>query len=310
MPRIHVRLDLEDEAGEALVGRAHGAGVAQARLRRRRELDDRAQERLEAEVGERAPEEDRRLAAGAVLGEVVRRAGRANHLERLDEVRVDAVADQRERRRVVERGDVDRRAKLPLGLALVEQQVAAIDVVHAAERVGAADRPVHRRRGDAERPLEIVEQLQRIARRAIELVDEGENRQAMAAADLEQLARLLLDAVRRVDHHHDAVGCDQRAIRILAEVLVAGRVDERHAPSVELELERRGRDRDAALLLERHPVGRGVAPRLAAAHGAGELDRAGIQQQLLGERRLARVGMRNDSERPASSDLALELARS
>ena len=37
--------------------------VARARLRRRRELDERAEERLEAEVGHRAAEEHRRLAA-------------------------------------------------------------------------------------------------------------------------------------------------------------------------------------------------------------------------------------------------------
>ena len=48
--------------------------------------------------------------------------------------------------------------------------------------------------------------------------------------------------------------------------------------------------------------------RLAPAHRAGELDRAGIQQQLLGQRRLAGVGMRDDGERPAPRDLAFELA--
>ena len=71
----------------------------------------------------------------------------------------------------------------------------------------------------------IVEQLHRIARRTIELVDEGEDRQVVPARHLEQLARLILDAVRRVDDHDDAVGGDQRAVGVLAEVLVARRVD-------------------------------------------------------------------------------------
>ena len=94
MARIHVRLDLEHEAGEALVGRLDDAGVAGARLRRRRELDQRAQERLEAEVGQRAAEEHRRLPAGAVLGDVERRAGAADDVERLAEMRVGVLADQ------------------------------------------------------------------------------------------------------------------------------------------------------------------------------------------------------------------------
>ena len=185
--------------------------------------------------------------------------------------------------------------------------VLLLDVVDAAEPLGAADRPVHRRRGDAERALEVVEQLQRILRRTVELVDEREDRQPVPAAHLEQLARLLLDAVGRVDHHHDAVGGDQRAIGVFAEVLVARRVEQRHAAPLELELERRGRDRDAALLLERHPVGRRVAAGLAAADGAGQLDRAGIQQQLLGQRRLAGVGVRDDRERAPARHFALEL---
>src|SRR5256885_1550937 len=40
---------------------------------------------------------------------------------------------------------------------------------------------------------------------------------------------------------------------------------------------------------------------------AGELNRAGVQQQLLGERRLAGVGVRDDRERPAPRHLAFEL---
>ena len=98
------------------------ARVARPRLRRRRELDERAEERLEAEVGQRAAEEDRRLPAGEILRGVVPRAGRADDVERLAEVRVRALADQLARRRVVERRHVHRRAILPLRLALVHQQ--------------------------------------------------------------------------------------------------------------------------------------------------------------------------------------------
>src|SRR6185503_15021425 len=91
----------------------------------------------------------------------------------------------------------------------------------------------------------------------------------------------------------------QRPIRVLAEVLVARRVEQRDVMPLELELERRGADGDAALLFELHPVGHRVALRLAAAHGARELDRARVQQQLLGERRLAGVGVGDDGEGPA-----------
>ena len=49
--------------------------------------------------------------------------------------------------------------------------------------------------------------------------------------------------------------------------------------------------------------------RLARADGAGHLDRAAVEQQLLGERGLARVGVRDDGEGAAAGDLAAELGR-
>jgi len=53
-------------------------------------------------------------------------------------------------------------------------------------------------------------------------VDDGDVAQA---ADFEQLARLGLDAARRVDHHHRGIRSRQRAVGVLAEILVARRVE-------------------------------------------------------------------------------------
>ena len=58
------------------------------------------------------------------------------------------------------------------------------------------------------------------------------------------------------------------------------------------ELQHRGGDGDAALLLDVHPVGHGVLGRARLAlDGARRLDAAGIEQQLLGKRGLAGVGV-------------------
>ena len=48
---------------------------------------------------------------------------------------------------------------------------------------------------------------------------------------------------------------------------------------------------------------------LPAAHRAGQLDGAGIQQQLLGQRRFSGVGMGNDGERSPARDFTLELGQ-
>ena len=76
----------------------------------------------------------------------------------------------------------------------------------------------------------------------VQFVDECQNREPMAPADFVELSRLRLDAVRRVDHHDDAVRGDERAVGIFAEIFVAGRVEERHAPPLNFELERGGRN--------------------------------------------------------------------
>ena len=182
------------------------------------------------------------------------------------------------------------------GDALVEQHLVALQVVHALEAIAGADRPVHRRGRDAEHALDFVQQVQRIPSRQIELVDEGQHRQVPATRHLEELAGLRLDALGRVDHHHDAVGGQQRPVGVLAEVLVARRVEQRDAAAVQLELERRRGDRDAALALDVHPVRHHVPLRRASLHGARQLDRAGVQQRLLGERGLAGVGVGDDRE--------------
>ena len=73
---------------------------------------------------------------------------------------------------------------------------------------------------------DLVEQLERVAALAVHLVDERRDRHVAQAADLEQLAGLGLDALRGVDHHDGRVDRGQRAVRVLAEVLVARRVEQ------------------------------------------------------------------------------------
>jgi hypothetical protein len=74
----------------------------------------------------------------------------------------------------------------------------------------------------------------------------------------------------------------------------------------EIELNRGGRHRDAALALDVHPVGHDVPIGLAAADGAGQLDRARVQQELLSQRGLASVRVGNDRERAPPLDFRFQ----
>ena len=175
-------------------------------------------------------------------------------------------------------------------------------VVAAEEVLAHADRPGRRRDVELQALLDLVQQVERVAPLAVHLVDEGDDRDVAQPADLEQLAGLRLDALGGVEHHHRRVDRGQRAVGVLAEVLVARRVEQVEGAAVILEGHHRGGDRDAALLLDLHPV-RARAPGVAARlDRARQLDGAAEQQQLLGQRGLARVRVGDDGEGPPPGD--------
>ncbi len=107
--------------------------------------------------------------------------------------------------------------------------------------------------------------------------------------------RLRLDALGGVDEQHGALTGGQAAGNLVAEVHVAGGVDEvEHvlgAAAGPGEPDRLALDRDAALALDVHPV-QVLGPHLAAFHHPGEL------QHPVGQRRLSVIDVRDDAEVP------------
>ena len=143
------------------------------------------------------------------------------------------------------------------------EKLVAREVIDAAEIQAHSCRPDHRRAFELQLVGNFIEQFQRVARLAVHLVDKGHDRDVAQPADFEQLARLAFDAARRVDHHNSGICGGQRAIGVLAEILVARRVEQVENRAAILERHHRTRDRDAAFLLDLHPV-RPRAPGLAA----------------------------------------------
>ena len=270
--------------------------------RRRAHRDEPVEEELDAEVRHRAAEEHRRHVAAHHRGAVEGRARALEQLDPVEEFAIRALVDQRANAFVVHARDRHRRALGAVLGALERVQLVRFAIVHAAEGFAAAERPVDRIGADAEHVLELVEQLERIARRAVHLVDEREERDAAGAADRKQFAGLRFYALGRVDQHDRTVGRQQRAVRVLAEILMARRVEEIDRPAVIGELKDRRRDRDAPLPFQFHPVGGRRAGSPARRDLTGRDDRSAVEQQLFGERGLAGVGVRDDRERPAILD--------
>jgi hypothetical protein len=227
----------------------------------------------------------------------------ARHIQQGDIVAqrlVNVLAQQLPEGRIVNTAGRRRHRLLAVGLVLRKQlHLGQLAVVNALINAVRAHRPIHRVSADAQHLLDLLHQLERIAAEAVQLVNERENRDTPLLAHPEQLLRLLLHALGHIDDHHRAVGGDQRPVRILAEILVAGRIEDIDADTVVIELQHTRRHRNAALLFDLHPVRHRVLLRLARLHRPGEVDRPAVQQQLLRQRRLAGVGVGNDRERPA-----------
>jgi hypothetical protein len=139
------------------------------------------QERLDAEVVQRAAEKDRSLPRAAVRLAIEPRSGARDDLDRVDQLFLPALAHELRDFLRLSAGDDDRLRPAAASLSLVEEHGIGLEVVHAFEIRTVAERPVHRRRRDAEDSLDLIEQLERIACRLIELVDEGQHRQARAS---------------------------------------------------------------------------------------------------------------------------------
>ncbi len=121
-------------------------------------------------------------------------------------------------------------------------------------------------------------------------------------ADLEQLQRSRLDALGGVDDHDGGIDRRQRAIGIVGEVFVAGRIEHVEDIAVIFEGHHRGDDRDAAFALDLHPVRAGLDAVLLRLDFAGKLDGAAEQQQLFGQRRLAGIRVGDNSKGAAAGD--------
>jgi hypothetical protein len=95
---------------------------------------------------------------------------------------------------VVETAAADRLGDSVVDVALVQEERIGEEVVGAEKVPPHADRPGGRGHVERQRLLDLVQQVERVAALAVELVDEGQDRHVAQPADVEEFAGLLLDA--------------------------------------------------------------------------------------------------------------------
>ena len=187
------------------------------------------------------------------------------------------------------------------------EDLLRLPVIDSLKGLAGPDRPVHRAAGDPKLPLDLVDQLKGVPRLTVHLIDKCKNRNMAAGTDLEKLSRLGLHTLGTVDDHDRRVCRHERSIGVLGEILMAGRVQDINAEPAVIELEDRGSDRDTSLLLDLHPVRNRMSRRRLALYGTCEIDRTAVEQEFFCQCCLARVGVRDDRERPAPSYFVHEM---
>ena len=140
--------------------------------------------------------------------------------------------------------------------------------------------------------LHHVDAAEEVGADAVHLVDEADARHVVLVGLAPHRLGLRLDAGDGVEHRDRAVEDAQRALDLDREVDVAGRVDDVDLAVAPLARGRGRRDRDAALLLLDHVV----HDRRAFVHLTDLVGAAGVVEDALGRRGLARVDVGHDAD--------------
>ena len=186
-----------------------------------------------------------------------------------------------------------------------QRQVVFVEVVDTLECRAVADRECQRAHLDIEFLLHLVQQVERILCRAVELVDENHHRSRTHTADIHQPSGLGFDALRTVNDDNYAVDSRQGTVCILGEVLVTRGVENIDLAALVLESHHRRCDRNTSLAFDLHEVRCCSFLDLVAFDGAGDMNRTAEEQQFFCQGCLTGIGMAYDCERPASGDLFL-----
>ena len=155
-----------------------------------------------------------------------------------------------------------------------------------------AQRQLHDQRARPEPVGDHRDAAREIGAGPIHLVDEAYSRHAVLVGLAPHGLGLRLDPRDRIKDGDGAVEHAQAALDLDREIDMAGRVDDVDAVIVP-KAGRRGRgDRNAALLLLRHPIHRGGA----LVHFADFVGPPGVIENPLGRRGLAGIDMRHDAD--------------
>ncbi len=179
-----------------------------------------------------------------------------------------------------------------LGVASPGQRTHLDQVDDTLEAVLEPDRQLDDQRLRAEALDDGVDRVVEVGAQLVHLVDEADARHVVLVGLAPDRLGLRLDALLAVEHGDGTVEHAERTLHLDGEVDVTGGVDDVDLVLVPEARGRSRRDRDATLLLLRHPVHRGCT----IVHLTDLVGDAGVEQDALGGRCLAGIDVSHDAD--------------
>ena len=112
-------------------------------------------------------------------------------------------------------------------------------IKNPAEFKAVAERPVHRTGMNLKGVLQLVDDFQGVAGRAVKLVDEREDRDASQAAHFKKLQGLTFDTFCSINDHDHGVDSHEYAVSVFREVAMSWCVKQVDAVAAVVEIENR-----------------------------------------------------------------------
>ena len=299
---IHIRLHLKDETGHFLFLGRNLTRLGRLHLRFRPVCADPVQQFLDTKGVDGRAEPDRRHRPVQHRLMIKRWQQLLGHLDFFEELFQQMGGDVFGQFRVIQPADFDAFGDLVAVGAVHQFQTVAQDVIGAHEFAAHTNGPGGGGDVDGKVFLNFVNDLKRIAAFAVQLVAEGQDRQIAQPADLKELLRLAFDTFGPVNHHHRRIHGRERAVRVFGKVRVTGCIHQIEAELLKIERHGRGGNGYAPVLFHLHEIG-SCAPCLTLCpHLSGHLNGPAIKQEFLGQRRLARIGVRDNRKGPAAGN--------
>ena len=195
---VHIGLYLENECRKAGVEGVYHSGGGKPCKRRRRHLQEVLKEGLNAEIRQSRTEEHGGKSSLVDSLEVEFLGSAVQQLNILAESVVQILSDKLTQRRVGYIRNSGGDLVLAENSPVVEgegDELSVAAVINAFEILSAANRPVHGIGGYAQLVFDLVQQIEGVSALSVHLVDECENGDMPHRADLEELSRLVLDAL-------------------------------------------------------------------------------------------------------------------